>query len=99
MRDTFSWIFPIALFVGIWYFIFRRMSGQQGFMTVGKSKAKIYMEEDLGITFQDVAGVDEAAEELIETVDFLKDPGKFTRLGAKLPKGVLLVDKPDKKRP
>jgi cell division protease FtsH len=94
LRDLFSWIFPIALLVGIWYFIFRRMSGQQGFMTVGKSKAKIYMEEDLGITFEDVAGVDEAAEELIETVEFLKDPGKFTRLGAKLPKGVLLVGPP-----
>jgi cell division protease FtsH len=94
LRDILSWIFPIALFVGIWYFIIRRMSGQQGFMTVGKSKAKIYMEEDLGITFNDVAGVDEAAEELIETVEFLKDPGKFTRLGAKLPKGVLLVGPP-----
>lgn len=94
LRDLFSWIFPIALFVGIWYFIFRRMSGQQGFMTVGKSKAKIYMEEGLGITFEDVAGVDEAAEELKETVEFLKDPGKFTRLGAKLPKGVLLVGPP-----
>jgi cell division protease FtsH len=94
LRDLFSWIFPIALFVGIWYFIFRRISGQQGFMTVGKSKAKIYMEESLGITFADVAGVDEAAEELKETVDFLKDPGKFTRLGAKLPKGVLLVGPP-----
>jgi cell division protease FtsH len=94
LRDLFSWIFPIALFVGIWYFVFRRMSGQQGFMTVGKSKAKIYMEEGLGITFDDVAGVDEAAEELIETVEFLKDPGKFTRLGAKLPKGVLLVGPP-----
>ena len=94
LRDLLSWIFPIAIFVGIWYFIFRRMSGQQGFMTVGKSKAKIYVEEDLGITFKDVAGVDEAAEELIETVEFLKDPDKFTRLGAKLPKGVLLVGPP-----
>jgi cell division protease FtsH len=94
IRDLLSWIFPIALFVGIWYFIFRRMSGQQGFMTVGKSKAKIYMEEGLGVTFADVAGVDEAAEELKETVEFLKDPGQFTRLGAKLPKGVLLVGPP-----
>jgi cell division protease FtsH len=94
LRDVFSWLLPIAIFVGIWYFVFRKMSGQQGFMTVGKSKAKIYMEEDIGFTFKDVAGVDEAAEELIETVDFLKEPGKFTRLGAKLPKGVLLVGPP-----
>jgi cell division protease FtsH len=94
LRDILSWILPIAVFVGIWYFIIQRMGGQQGFMTVGKSKAKIYVEEELGITFEDVAGVDEAAEELIETVEFLKDPGKFTRLGAKLPKGVLLVGPP-----
>jgi cell division protease FtsH len=94
LRDIFSWLLPILLLGGIWYFIFRKMSGQQGFMTVGKSKAKIYMEEDIGVTFKDVAGVDEAAEELIETVDFLKEPGKFTRLGAKLPKGVLLVGPP-----
>jgi len=94
LRDIFSWLLPILLLGGVWYFIFRKMSGQQGFMTVGKSKAKIYMEKDIGVTFKDVAGVDEAAEELIETVDFLKEPGKFTRLGAKLPKGVLLVGPP-----
>ncbi|UCD36552.1 MAG: ATP-dependent zinc metalloprotease FtsH [Nitrospiraceae bacterium] len=93
-RDLFSWIFPILLFVGIWYYVFRRMGAQQGFMTVGRSKAKIYMEEDLKITFNDVAGVDEALEELKETVEFLKEPGKFTRLGAKLPRGVLLVGPP-----
>jgi len=94
LRDLISWIFPVLLLAGIWYFIFRRMGAQQGFMTVGKSKAKIYMEESLGITFNDVAGVDEALEELKETVEFLKEPGKFTRLGAKLPKGVLLVGPP-----
>ena len=94
LRDILSWIFPILIFFGIWFYVFKKMGAQQGFMTVGKSKAKIFMEEDLKITFKDVAGVDEAAEELIETVEFLKEPGKFTRLGAKLPKGVLLVGPP-----
>ncbi len=94
LRDILSWIFPILIFFGIWFYVFKKMGAQQGFMTVGKSKAKIYMEEDLKVTFKDVAGVDEAAEELLETVEFLKEPGKFTRLGAKLPKGVLLVGPP-----
>ncbi|OGP62674.1 MAG: cell division protein FtsH, partial [Deltaproteobacteria bacterium RBG_13_49_15] len=90
-----SWIVPTALFFGIWFFLMRRMTGQQqGFMTLGKNKAKIYMESDLNVTFQDVAGVDEAKQELVEVVEFLKQPQKYSELGGKLPKGVLLVGPP-----
>ncbi|MEW5909110.1 MAG: ATP-dependent metallopeptidase FtsH/Yme1/Tma family protein, partial [Thermodesulfobacteriota bacterium] len=90
-----SWIVPTALFFGVWFFLMRRMMGQQqGFMTLGKNKAKIYMESDLNVTFQDVAGVDEAKQELVEVVEFLKQPQKYSELGGKLPKGVLLVGPP-----
>ncbi|MFH1992521.1 MAG: ATP-dependent zinc metalloprotease FtsH [Pseudomonadota bacterium] len=91
----FSWVVPTLLFFGIWFFLMRRMMGQQqGFMTLGKNKAKIYMESDLNVSFEDVAGVDEARQELVEVVEFLKVPQKFTELGGKLPKGVLLVGPP-----
>ena len=95
LRDLFSWIFPIILFVGIWYFLIRRMAGSQtGFMTLGKNKAKIYMENEIKVTFKDAAGVDEAEQELVEVIEFLKEPAKFTQLGGKLPKGILLVGPP-----
>jgi cell division protease FtsH len=80
--------------MGVWYYFIRRMGAQQGFLTLGKSKAKVYIEEDLGVTFADVAGVDEAKAELEEIVEFLKHPGKYTRLGGKMPRGVLLVGPP-----
>ena len=95
LRDVLSWILPAVVFVGIWYFIFQRLGqGQGGFMRVGQSKAKIYMEKDIKVTFADVAGVDEAKEELREVIEFLKTPEKFTKLGGKIPKGILLVGPP-----
>jgi cell division protease FtsH len=94
-RDLLSWVLPVALFAGIWFFIFRRLGqAQGGFMQVGQSKAKIYMEKDIKVTFADVAGVDEAKEELREVIEFLKTPEKFTKLGGKIPKGILLVGPP-----
>ncbi len=95
VRDLISWLLPTLVFVGIWFFIFRRLGpGQGGFMTVGQSKAKIYAEKDMRITFADVAGVDEAKDELREVIEFLQTPEKFTRLGGKIPKGILLVGPP-----
>ena len=94
-RDLFSWIVPIFIFVGIWYFMMRRMAGKQpGFMSLGKNKAKIYMQDDLDVTFDDVAGVDESKQELVEVIDFLKEPQKFTKVGGKIPRGILLVGPP-----
>ncbi|HEX9155253.1 MAG TPA: ATP-dependent zinc metalloprotease FtsH, partial [Nitrospira sp.] len=94
-RDLVSWLLPVVVFVGIWFFIFRRLGqAQGGFMQVGQSKAKIYMEKDIKVTFADVAGVDEAKEELREVIEFLKTPDKFTKLGGKIPKGILLVGPP-----
>ncbi|UCD87219.1 MAG: ATP-dependent zinc metalloprotease FtsH, partial [Desulfobacterales bacterium] len=94
-RNLASWVFPVLLFVGIWYFLMRRFAAQQGsFLTLGRKKAKVYMEDEVGVTFDDAAGVDEAKEELVEVIEFLKSPEKFTRLGGKLPKGILLVGPP-----
>ena len=93
-RDLLSWVVPILLIMVVWLYVFKRMGPQQGFMSLGKNKAKIYMESDLDASFADVAGLDEAKEELQEIVAFLKTPEKYTRLGGKLPKGVLLVGPP-----
>ena len=89
---------PTLLFIGFWYYIFRRglkgMGGGGSFMSIGKSKAKIYVEKDTKITFKDVAGADEALEELKEVIDFLKNADKVQGLGGKMPKGILLVGSP-----
>jgi cell division protease FtsH len=93
------WIAPIALGLLFWAWVMRRMSGQMGqgppgVMAFGKSKARIHMEPDTGVTFEDAAGIDEAVEELQEIVEFLKTPEKYRRLGGRIPKGVLLVGPP-----
>ncbi|MBY0269677.1 MAG: ATP-dependent zinc metalloprotease FtsH [Burkholderiales bacterium] len=97
LRDLLSWILPAVAFFAIWFFLFRKFAEKQGmggFMTIGKSRAKIYVEKDTGVAFADVAGVDEAKAEMQELVDFLRNPQEYGRLGARIPKGVLLVGPP-----
>ena len=89
-----SWVVPPLIFVGVWLWLLSRSQGGPAALTIGKSKARIYSEGTTGVTFEDVAGVDEAKVELQEIVDFLKNAPKYTRLGAKIPKGVLLVGPP-----
>ncbi len=89
-----SWVLPPLVFFGIWNFVINRQGGGAAALTVGKSKARIYSEGTTGVKFSDVAGVDEAKAELQEIVDFLKNADKYARLGAKIPKGVLLVGPP-----
>jgi cell division protease FtsH len=89
-----SWILPALVFVGVWVLVMRRFGPQQGLMAVGKSKARVYVAHKTGVTFDDVAGIDEARGELMEVVDFLKNPDRYRRLGGKIPKGVLIVGAP-----
>jgi cell division protease FtsH len=97
ISELLQWILPFALLMGIYFFVFRRMGGPGSqFMNIGKNKAALYenLDEHTRITFKNVAGLDEAKAEVMEVVDFLKDPKKYTKLGGKLPKGVLLVGPP-----
>jgi cell division protease FtsH len=94
LNSLIAWVLPLLVFVGVWLFLMRRVGKGPEFMSIGRSKAKIYAEDQFNVTFDDVAGVDEAKEELMETVEFLRNPKKFTELGGKLPKGVLLVGPP-----
>jgi cell division protease FtsH len=97
ISELLQWLLPFGLLIGIYFFMFRRMGGPGSqFMNIGKNKAALYenLDEHTRITFKDVAGLDEAKAEVMEVVDFLKDPKKYTKLGGKLPKGVLLVGPP-----
>ena len=97
LSDVLSWILPAVAFFGVWFFLFRRFAEKQGmggFLNIGKSRAKVFVEKNTGVTFADVAGGDEAKAELVEIVDFLKNPQDYGRLGARIPKGVLLVGPP-----
>jgi len=90
-----SWVLPTALFFGVWYFMMKRFgAGAGSLMQIGKSKAKVYVETDIKVTFDDVAGVDEAKEELREVIEFLRNPKDYGRLGGRMPKGILLVGPP-----
>ncbi|HVC65834.1 MAG TPA: ATP-dependent zinc metalloprotease FtsH [Candidatus Dormibacteraeota bacterium] len=94
-RDLFSWVVPLIIMAALWLFLMRRMGGgPTQALSFGRSKAKIYDRKELKTTFADVAGVEEAKAELIEVVDFLKNPKKYQRLGGRIPKGVLLVGPP-----
>ena len=95
LPDLLGWIIPLVFLIGIWGFFFRRMSGAEGgVMSFARSRAKIYADDEVKVRFTDVAGVDEAREELKEIVEFLKNPKKYTNLGGRIPKGVLLVGPP-----
>lgn len=92
-----SWVVPAFVFFALWMLFFRKFAEKQGFggfMQVGKSRAKVYMEKETGVTFEDVAGVDEAKQELEEIVEFLRNPEEYGKLGARVPKGILLVGPP-----
>ena len=95
LPEVLGWVLPLLLLFGLWTFFFKRMGGAEGgIMSFSRSKAKLMAEDDVKTTFADVAGVDEAAQELREIVEFLKTPKKYTNLGGKIPKGVLLVGPP-----
>ena len=95
VKTLLSWIIPLVIFIAIWGFFFKRMGAAgEGLMAVGKSKARVYVEGETKVTFEDVAGVEEAEQELQEVIEFLKTPQKFQTLGGKIPKGILLVGPP-----
>jgi cell division protease FtsH len=95
LPDLLGWIIPLVFLIGIWGFFFRRMSGAEGgVMSFARSRAKIYADDEVKVRFTDVAGVEEAKDELKEIVEFLKTPKKYTNLGGRIPKGVLLVGPP-----
>ncbi|MCB1740082.1 MAG: ATP-dependent metallopeptidase FtsH/Yme1/Tma family protein, partial [Gammaproteobacteria bacterium] len=97
LRDLLSWVLPTLLFFGLWLFVIRKFAAKQGFgglMSIGKSRAKVYVEKDTKVSFDDVAGVDEAKAELQELVEFLKNPQSYGQLGGRIPKGCLLVGPP-----
>jgi cell division protease FtsH len=94
LNNLISWILPIGIFILIWRYAMKRMGPGYGVMSFSKSKAKLFAESETQVTFEDVAGIDEAKEELQEVVEFLKNPSKFQRLGGRIPKGVLLVGPP-----
>ncbi len=94
LTNIISWIIPLVFFFILWRILFSRIGPETSVMSFGKSRAKVYAEKEKKITFSDVAGIDEAKEELKEVVEFLKTPEKFQRLGGKIPKGVLLVGMP-----
>jgi cell division protease FtsH len=89
-----SWIVPVVLFFLLWSYLLKRVGAGTGVMQIGKSKAKVYIEKKTGVSFADVEGIDEAKDELIEVVEFLKNPAKYQRLGGHIPKGVLLLGPP-----
>jgi cell division protease FtsH len=95
MGEVLGWMIPLMLIIALWMFFFRRMSGAEGgVMSFARSRAKVFADDDVKVRFGDVAGVDEAAEELREIVEFLKNPKKYTSIGGRIPKGVLLVGPP-----
>nr|BFE97611.1 hypothetical protein GCM10020185_81470 [Pseudomonas brassicacearum subsp. brassicacearum] len=97
MNGLLGWLLPFVLIMAVWHFLFRGLAEKQGLgglMNIGKSRAKVFVERDTGVTFADVAGIDEAKVELVEIVSFLKDKAKYARLGAHIPKGTLLVGPP-----
>jgi cell division protease FtsH len=89
-----SWILPAVIFFGLWMLVMKRMDPPSGLTSLGKTRAKVYVEHQTGVSFDDIAGIDEARGELMELVDFLKNPQRYRRLGGKIPKGVLLVGAP-----
>ncbi len=95
IKEVLSWVLPLLFFLALWIILMKRFGPPEGgFMGVAKSKARIYVQDEINVTFKDVAGVDEAVEELKQIIEFLKNPQKYTSLGGKIPKGVLLVGPP-----